>query len=141
MKNIRVFLSENFPTLEMKFSIHLNRRVFVMLQLLRSLSLDDMYPSLDALHTSHTKLKVRHNWAIVWLHLSDRTWSKCEQMALPITVKMSQSIHLWLNSVSITLALALLLYSSECLCLVDTIDCICICYRYVRHPSSSTLSI
>ena len=31
MKNIRVFLSENFQLLEVKFSIYLNRRVFVML--------------------------------------------------------------------------------------------------------------
>ena len=30
MKNIRVFLSENFPVLVVKFSIYLNRRVFVM---------------------------------------------------------------------------------------------------------------
>ena len=30
MKNIRVFLSENFQFLEVKFSIHLNRHVFVM---------------------------------------------------------------------------------------------------------------
>ena len=30
MKNIRVFLSENFQFLEVKFSIDLNRRVFVM---------------------------------------------------------------------------------------------------------------
>ena len=30
MKNIRVFLSENFQFIEMKFSIYLNRRVFVM---------------------------------------------------------------------------------------------------------------
>ena len=30
MKNIRVFLSENFQFLEMKFSIYLNRHVFVM---------------------------------------------------------------------------------------------------------------
>ena len=30
MKNIRVFLSENFQFLEMKFSIYLKRRVFVM---------------------------------------------------------------------------------------------------------------
>ena len=30
MKNIRVFLSENFPSLVVKFSIYLNRRVFVM---------------------------------------------------------------------------------------------------------------
>ena len=30
MKNIRVFLSENFQFLEVKFSIYLNRRVLVM---------------------------------------------------------------------------------------------------------------
>ena len=30
MKNIRFFLSENFQCLEVKFSIYLNRRVFVM---------------------------------------------------------------------------------------------------------------
>ena len=29
MKNIRVFICENFQFLEMKFSIYLNRRVFV----------------------------------------------------------------------------------------------------------------
>ena len=30
MKNIRIFLSENFYFLVVKFSIYLNRRVFVM---------------------------------------------------------------------------------------------------------------
>ena len=30
MKNIRVFLSENFQFLQVKFSIYLNRRVYVM---------------------------------------------------------------------------------------------------------------
>ena len=30
MKNFSVFLSENFQFLEVKFSIYLNRRVFVM---------------------------------------------------------------------------------------------------------------
>ena len=30
MKNIRIFLSENFPFLVVKFSIYLNRHVFVM---------------------------------------------------------------------------------------------------------------
>ena len=30
MKNIRIFLSENIPFLVVKFSIHLNRSVFVM---------------------------------------------------------------------------------------------------------------
>ena len=32
MKNIKVFLSEKFQFLEMKFSIYLNRRVFVMIK-------------------------------------------------------------------------------------------------------------
>ena len=32
MKNIRVFLSENFQFLEVKFSIYLDRCVFVMLR-------------------------------------------------------------------------------------------------------------
>ena len=36
MKNIGVFLSENFQFLEMKFSIYLNRRVFVTVTLLES---------------------------------------------------------------------------------------------------------
>ena len=31
MKNIRIFLSENFPFLVVKFSIYLNRSVFVMI--------------------------------------------------------------------------------------------------------------
>ena len=31
MKNIRIFLAENFPFLMVKFSVYLNRRVFVML--------------------------------------------------------------------------------------------------------------
>ena len=35
MKNIRIFLSENFPFLVVKFSIYLNRRVFVMLRMQR----------------------------------------------------------------------------------------------------------
>ena len=30
MKNMRVFLSENFQFLEVKFSIYLNRRVSIM---------------------------------------------------------------------------------------------------------------
>ena len=32
MKNVRVFLSENFQFLEVKFSMYLNRHVFVMLE-------------------------------------------------------------------------------------------------------------
>ena len=40
MKYIRVFVSENFQFLEVKFSIYLNRRVFVMYLLLLLLLLD-----------------------------------------------------------------------------------------------------
>ena len=32
MKNIRIFVSENFEFLAVKFSIYLNRRVFVMVK-------------------------------------------------------------------------------------------------------------
>ena len=32
MKNVRIFLSENFPFLFVKFSIYLNRHVFVMVE-------------------------------------------------------------------------------------------------------------
>ena len=40
MKIIRVFLSENFQFLEVKFSIYLNRRVFVMAQSVARLPAD-----------------------------------------------------------------------------------------------------
>ena len=33
MKNFRIFLFENFQFLEVKFSIYLNRRVFVMMSI------------------------------------------------------------------------------------------------------------
>ena len=36
MKNIRFFLSDNFPFLIVKFSIYLNRRVYVMLTICKS---------------------------------------------------------------------------------------------------------
>ena len=36
LKNIRVFLSENFQFLEMKFSLYLDRRVFVMMEYKKS---------------------------------------------------------------------------------------------------------
>ena len=46
MKNIRVFLSENFPFLEVKFSIYLNRHVFVMSsgQMMRKLGKKTLTP-------------------------------------------------------------------------------------------------
>ena len=37
MKNIGIFLSENFPFSVVKFSIYLNRRVFVMFVVVPSL--------------------------------------------------------------------------------------------------------
>ena len=37
MKNIRDFLSENFQFLEVKFSIYLNRHVFVMEPILKQM--------------------------------------------------------------------------------------------------------
>ena len=37
MKNIRVFLSENFHFLVVKFSVYLNRRVFEIIRLLSTL--------------------------------------------------------------------------------------------------------
>ena len=38
MKNIRVFLSQNFQILEVKFSIYLNRRVFIMRYFMQTVS-------------------------------------------------------------------------------------------------------
>ena len=40
MKNIRIFLSENFHFLVVKFSVYLNRRVFVMCYIVYILYLD-----------------------------------------------------------------------------------------------------
>ena len=39
MKNIRIFVSENFQFLEVKVSIYLNRRVFVMFIILYNILL------------------------------------------------------------------------------------------------------
>ena len=41
MKNIRMFLSENFPFLVDKFSVYLNRRVFVMTGQIRHWYVED----------------------------------------------------------------------------------------------------
>ena len=38
MKNVRIFLSENFHVLVVKFSVYLNRQVFVMLYHMSSFS-------------------------------------------------------------------------------------------------------
>ena len=43
MKNIRVFLSQNFQFLEVKFSLYLNRRVFVMSKIFLKLRLTCQY--------------------------------------------------------------------------------------------------
>ena len=55
MKNIRIFYLEIFPFLVVKFSIYLNRRVFVMISKYKSViyknmheqSLHEKYPNLD----------------------------------------------------------------------------------------------
>ena len=43
MKNIRVFLTENFQFLEVKFSIYLNRHVFVMKKIFRTESMQTTF--------------------------------------------------------------------------------------------------
>ena len=50
MKYIRGFLSENFQFLEVKFSMYLNRRVFVMLIKLERIHLTDFMPFLQGRH-------------------------------------------------------------------------------------------
>ena len=47
MKNIRIFVSENFQFLEVKVSIYLNRRVFVMLRSGKGSSIRDMTNLVD----------------------------------------------------------------------------------------------
>ena len=49
MKNIRIFLSENFQFLEVKFSIYMNRRVFVMTALTEGSDLSN--PGLLTIYT------------------------------------------------------------------------------------------
>ena len=44
MKKYQIFLSENFQFLEVKFSIYLNRRVFVMLMYPVPLRLTETWP-------------------------------------------------------------------------------------------------
>ena len=50
MKNIRIFLSENFQFLEVKFSIYLNRRVFVMIIINFPMGQTAMKPRIDVDH-------------------------------------------------------------------------------------------
>ena len=52
MKNIRIFLSENFHFLVIKFSVYLNRRVFVMTVLQRLMRLSDVQGDLNV-HQVH----------------------------------------------------------------------------------------
>ena len=47
MKNIRIFLSENFHFLVIKFSVYLNRRVFVITVLQRLMRLSDVQGDLN----------------------------------------------------------------------------------------------
>ena len=57
MKNIRVFLSENFQFLEVNFSINLNRRVFVMIFLL-SLRYIDVRKNLKVVKSQSRKMSL-----------------------------------------------------------------------------------
>ena len=57
MKNIRVFLSENFQFLEVKFSIYLNRRVFIMISSIPTLITLDAHNELE-LHCTHVPRRV-----------------------------------------------------------------------------------
>ena len=61
MKNIRDFLSEKFQFLEVKFSIYLNRCVFIMGQ-----SMEEQRPKFDRVNVASNPqfLMVRHNPAI-----------------------------------------------------------------------------
>ena len=62
MKNIRVFLSENFQFLEVKFSIYSNRRVFVMRNY-ESLMADRQY--IERIHAAtHTSLFINLNLSL-----------------------------------------------------------------------------
>ena len=62
MKNIRVFLFENFPFLEMKFSIYLNRRVFVMVTMLKRLNFNKVLWHIHVLYVSfHNLVNLTHN--------------------------------------------------------------------------------
>ena len=60
MKNIRVFLSENFQFLMVKFSIYLNRRVFVMLYL--------------TIRNSHSKDSDQADLNLCWARMSEVTF-------------------------------------------------------------------
>ena len=53
MKNVRLFLSENYQVWEVKLSIYLNRRVFVMSGLVQCIT--GMYYVLFSSFNSHKK--------------------------------------------------------------------------------------
>ena len=55
MKNINFFLSENFKSLEVKFSIYLNRRIFVMLLVLMMHKKFDIPSTYKSILSSCTK--------------------------------------------------------------------------------------
>ena len=60
MKNIRIFHLENFPFLVVKFSIYLNRRVFVMLKSASAFAQSDqslLCPHEETLHLSLSKIR------------------------------------------------------------------------------------
>ena len=57
MKNISVFLSENFQFWEVKFSIHLNRHVFVMYRVIRQANNDGPAQADLGIHCIHIRLR------------------------------------------------------------------------------------
>ena len=60
MKHIRFFLSENFPFLVVKFSIYLNRSVFVMEKKKKKKKKNRMPSFATILHACHLKRQSRN---------------------------------------------------------------------------------
>ena len=70
MKNIRVFVSENFQFLEVKFSIYLNRRVFVMLYN-RCFQVHDgrIYRNYSGINWLNTNSNQLETWTVLTLYI------------------------------------------------------------------------
>ena len=58
MKKYQIFLSDNFQFLEVKYSIYLNRRVFVMVLCDCASSFDIFYTGLNVHIYSYTSIRV-----------------------------------------------------------------------------------
>ena len=76
MKNIRVFLSKTFQFLEVKFSIYLNRRVFVMKMIL---------PIVFALETKEVSKWLREVSRLASLQYYQFWPSRYKEVSLPST--------------------------------------------------------